>query len=490
MTQPRQPPGSVSITAARGAVIRGVAEIAGKVATLAWTVAAARLLSESDFGVVAYGLAIMLLVSAVPAWGFDTGLVRRGSAEPDLLERLHGSVQWWKTLLSVPIVTLTALVVLPGQDDAAARWTVAVMLLAVLPELWSMGDRAAASARHRAAGVSMALVVQRLVTGVLIVAALLAGWGKVGVAVAFLAGTVIGWLAHVVVLRRMALSPRLRRPERADLRLAARGTWLLGVNGLLLMLLMRVDALLLEGLQGVEAVAVYAMAYRLLETVLFVTYAINQAVFPVLSASTDPTRWRRGYERSLSAGAFVYLPFLAVVAIEGQALASLLYGDRLGRPVAEILMWLGPAPLAFAAAFFGSILLMAMQSSRSVVWATSVAAVVNVVLNLVLIPLWSGVGAAVATTVGYTVLALCIQVALRSQGIRPRLLRPLLPSTVAAWVLAGVLAVLPLPLVVELSIGGLAFVGSWLLVAGAVDPVQRDVVVGLLRRRSPATTSD
>lgn len=485
MTQVEGATGGRSHRTARGAAIRGIAEVAGKLATLAWTVAAARVLASSELGVVTYGLATMLFVSAFPTWGFDAGVVRRGAAEPERLERLYAGAQWWKTLVAVPVVLITA-AVLWGGHDGAARWAVLLMLVAVLPEVWSQSIRSASSARQRAGQVSTALVTQRVVTGLLVIGALLVRPGVVTVALAFLVGTLIGVGAHKVALYRIGVRPTFGLPARSDLGRAARGTWLIGLNGFLLMILMRVDVLMLEQIRGIEAVAVYALAYRLLETVLFVTYAVNQAVFPVLSASRDTSVRRRGYERSLSVGAFVYLPFAGVCLVDGHQVIGLLFGERYGAAAGQVLVWLAPAPLFFAAGFFASILVMAMDTPRPMLVTTGVAVVVNVGLNTVLIPSWSGVGAAAATTLAYAVQAAGMQLVLRRLGIRPRLVPALLPGIVASAALAGTLWFLPWPLLGELAVGGLVYLGSWLVVVGRWDPAQRDVLVALVRRRGRA----
>ena len=137
MSGPSSAVGGRTRRTARGAAIRGIAEVAGKLATLAWTVAAARLLTSTELGVVSYGLATMLFVSTFPSWGFDASIVRRGAAEPRLLDRLYSSAQWWKTGLAVPVIGLTAMVMAQGQTGTAARWTAVLMLLALLPEVWS-----------------------------------------------------------------------------------------------------------------------------------------------------------------------------------------------------------------------------------------------------------------------------------------------------------------------------------------------------------------
>lgn len=480
------PPASAGVRShrtARGAAIRGTAEVAGKLATLAWTVAAARVMSSTEFGVVSYGLATMMFLMAFPSWGFDAGIVRRGAAEPGHVGRLYAGGLRWKTLLALPLVGIAAVIVVWRQDDPASRAAIVLILVAVLPELWSQAIRSASSALQQAGRVSTALVAQRLVTALLVLGALLTRPGVVTVASAFLVGTLTGWIAHRVALRRMGVRPPPGSPTRDDLDRVARGTWLIGLNGVLLMLLMRVDVLFLEAMQGPAAVAVYALAYRLLETVLFVTYAVNQAVFPVLSATRDTALWRRGYERSLSVGAFVYLPFMTVCLVSGTEVIDLLFGDRYRVEGGQVLAWLAPAPLFFAAGFFASILLMAMDAPRPMIVVTGIATAVNIGLNAALIPVWSGAGAAAATTAAYALQAIGMQVVLRRLGVTPRILSSLLPGLVASGALAAALWLLPGPLLLRLLLSGILYLSVWWHVVGRSDPAHREVLTGLLRRR-------
>ncbi len=237
--------GATTYRAARNASVRGLAEILGKFATLAWTVAAARILSQEDFGAVSYAMALMYLLSSFAAWGFDSGVVRRGSAEVALLPRVYLGSQVWKTALAALVFGGAALLALESRPTLASWFVLVLMLLAGFPELWSHTARAVASVRQSPAGVSTALVVQRLVTAAMIVAALVAGLGPLGLAAGFLVGTLAGWAAHHVAVRRLDVRPGLRGLTRTDLRTAASGTFLIGVSGLALMLLFRVDVVLL-----------------------------------------------------------------------------------------------------------------------------------------------------------------------------------------------------------------------------------------------------
>jgi O-antigen/teichoic acid export membrane protein len=58
------------------AALAALADVVGKVSTLAWTVVAARLLTQEQFGAFNLALALALIASAVAEGGYDPVLVR------------------------------------------------------------------------------------------------------------------------------------------------------------------------------------------------------------------------------------------------------------------------------------------------------------------------------------------------------------------------------------------------------------------------------
>ena len=464
-------------------VIRGVAEVLSKVATFAWAVLAARMLTQEEFGAVFYALTVMLLASAPAESGFDAGVVRRGSADPPILERLYTEAVTWKTVLAVPAFALAALAALSSGPSAEEMLVIGIFLLAGFPEMWSHSGRAVSVARQAPSNTATALVFQRVATAVAIAVALVAGWGVVGVALAFLLGTAAGWVAHEVAIRPLDVHPRVSLLQRGHFTQMWSRTWMIGVSAMVLMLLFRLDAVLLGALDGFDAVASYSVAYRLLETVLFVSFAVNQAILPVMSATTDVTRIRSAYERGLSVAAFVYLPFAVVCLVEGTRILDLTFGGDYAQSSAPILNWLVPAPLLYAMAFFGSSVLISRDLVKGMLLAAIIATVANVGLNLWLIPLYSGTGAAVATTVSYAVQAVATLLIVRHSVTSMNVVRPLVEAAVASAVLAAVLVVLDLPLLVELALGGVVYLAAWYVIARRFAPEQLQVIGGILRRK-------
>lgn len=474
--------GALTRRTARNAAVRAFAEVLAKLATLSWTVVAARQLDRDEFGAFSFALSLVLLVSALPSWGFDPVLVRRASRDPSQLPRLHTEALTWQTLLAVPVLVVTGFIAVGARPTPEAALVLVLVLVAGLPEIWSDTARATAGARQDQVGVSQALVAQRVVTAVLVIAALLTGFGVVGVAAGFLGGTLAGWALHARAMRRIEVRMRLSLVTRGGLRAMLRGSGYVGLSALVLIVLFRVDVVLLGAIKDDEAVADYTVAYRLLETVLFVAYAVNHSVFPVMSQTGSGGRARLGLERGLAAAGFVYVPFAAVVVVEPQAVLTLLFGaDYAGS--APILRWLAPVPLLFTAAYLGQSALIARDLTRPMLVAAVSATVVNVGLNLSLIPTLAGVGAAMATTVSYAVQVLVVTVFLRRGDVgRIRLLRPLYEAAAGALVVAAVLLLLELPILVELPLAGTAYVAAWYCLARRTAPEQVAVVGGLLRR--------
>jgi O-antigen/teichoic acid export membrane protein len=245
------------------------------------------------------------------------------------------------------------------------------------------------------------------------------------------------------------------------------------------MALFRIDAVLLAALAGAAAAGRYAAAYRLLETVIFVAWTVARSVFPIMASSPQTWRVRRGAERGIVVLASVFLPYNALLWCRGADVMAVLYGDSFSTGDTAVLTWLAPAPLLFGVGYLAAYALMSDGPNARVLVGSVGALVINVAMNLVLIPHHGPVGAAAATTVSYAAqVALLYPAASRRAG-RPALLRPLLPAAVAS-VAAGVVLWLVAPFWPAVLLAAAVYPAVWLWLAARFDPEQVGVVRGLL----------
>ena len=169
-------------------------------------------------------------------------------------------------------------------------------------------------------------------------------------------------------------------------------------------LLLRIDAYMVQAQLGPEQVAFYSLGVHLTETVLEVPQAIGLVLYPRLAALGEEEIHRltaQTCRRTL----LLTAPAALGLALLGPHIITLLYSQAFA-PAGAPLPWLAVGILAMA--IFVIITRDFTARSKQVVNTVSgiVALIINVVLNLYLIPIYGIVGAAFATAVAYT--AACI----------------------------------------------------------------------------------
>ncbi len=245
---------------------------------------------------------------------------------------------------------------------------------------------------------------------------------------------VVAW----VLVARVHGRPRLTATL-ATLVATARESASFGLSSLLFQLNSRVDVVLLGVFLGMEASGTYNVAYRVVFLLTFVAHYAGVALFPVACRLFVSSRddLQKLYERSLEVAVLVGVPASIGLFIIAPDLIGLVFGEAFEAsvPVLSLLAWL--LVLSGVKNLLG-IFLMACDRQPERVRNQSVTAVLNIVLNVALIP-WIGIlGAVIATLVAEG--TLCI---LHFARIRTTLATPPLLARVAISVFASACFALP-----------------------------------------------
>jgi O-antigen/teichoic acid export membrane protein len=162
----------------------------------------------------------------------------------------------------------------------------------------------------------------------------------------------------------------------------------------------RVDLIMLKYMKGDYDVGIYGIAYRMMGYFHFIIWALMGATAPVFSNSFAENRARL---RSLAERCIRYLMFLGIpLAIGGSFLAKpiilFLYKDKFIQSSGVFSLLIFSIMIVFFGATFGTILLNSdKKGSRFYAVVAAGGVVLNVIMNLILIPKWTYYGAAAAT---------------------------------------------------------------------------------------------
>lgn len=479
------PLGDVSRRTLGNVFFAAIGSSVGKLGTLAFALIGARALSKGDFGAFSYAIALGALLSALPGWGFDRVLTRDASVRPERLNIYLAEMYTWRALVAAPVfVVAVGVELLVEHDSSVIVAFVAIVAAQLIDMVFDQTAMAAAAARQRLGGVAAAQTFQRIATALLAVAAIVGGFGLVGFSIAFLAGNLVGTVGTLLALRSIGVQGDFTAMTRRGFVAFGRGSLVLGLDSILAMALWRLDAVVLGALKGDTAVASYSVAYRMLETALFVTFSVTAAIYPVMSApaSDQIGRVKSAIERGMSIIAIAYVPYGLALVTRREGVVEILFGAKYKVSAAGPLAWLAIAPIAVAFGYIATSALVSQRHVRGTILASLAATIFNVALNFALIPALDADGAAIATLAAYAFEAVILFALVRKRFGVPRLDRAMRESVLAGVVMAGVLVVVHVSTVVDIGLASIAFGVSWLALTARFAPERLELVRSFLRR--------
>ncbi len=228
--------------------------------------------------------------------------------------------------------------------------------------------------------------------------------GREGVLTAFAAiamlEVLLGGLTLTVAVVRLPACPRgwqFNRSVAADLMRQSAPMW---VSAMAVWAYLRIDQILIANLLTPTDLGRYAAAVRLAESWYFVPASIVTASFPalVLQRGRSPDQYRVGTERLLRLLSGIGIAFGLVATLSAPWIVEVLFGPAYtdAIPVFQVLAWSG---LFAAWGVARENWLVAEGLTRFSPITTALGAVVNVGLNLLLLPAYGIVAAAWTTVV-------------------------------------------------------------------------------------------
>jgi O-antigen/teichoic acid export membrane protein len=379
-----------------------------------------RLLPPSAFGRVAAGLVVYSILSIVGAAGLPDAAARTfflGKDGPREAGRLIcamtciavilGAVidrtgSLWAPLFGLSYGGVLRLAVWGGAAAAVVAGTQS--LLRVAERVWAY------------AGVALLAALSGQTIGVVLAALLRTGAAYMG---GIAAGTVVAAAVGLVATGAF----RAGLPEVSELK---RG-FVLGLpivpHSLAVYMVASADRIVIAGVLGLAATGRYQVAYAVGSLGVALVTAINQAWLPVVLGAHAERRWEilTATSRVVYVVAAFVASALALAAPLGLLIAaSASYSRASLVPVAAIVAF-SAVPYATSGTYFQVVLVGGRTRVMAV--AAPLAAVVNIGLNLVLLPAIGLVGAAVATVAAYVILPMVVALRARRMVALPEAFR-------------------------------------------------------------------
>lgn len=264
-------------------------------------------------------------------------------------------------------------------------------------------------------------------------------------------------IIYYVVWKRFGLAwPRFTK---TDFKEIVPVSFLLGLGSIIAMSYDKIDSIILGYFRPIAEVGVYMATYKIIWIIMSFQPVLATVFFPLIAESTvsdrDTVRDSQLYLKILY---FITFPLIAGGIVLAEPFTRFVIGSEY---TGAGLLFTFLLPNIFAgglANYYAGIKLVAMNKNREYVIAVSAGAATNIVLNLIFVPRWGAMAAAVVTCLSqFSVAGIAAWFGREHQSpsLWQNILKPLTISIVMVVVLGGIVAFYP-----EVHVLFLIFIGA------------------------------
>jgi O-antigen/teichoic acid export membrane protein len=357
----------------------------------------ARYLGPERFGVLNFAMSFVALFGAFATLGLDGIVVRNAVRDPDCRDELLGTAFGLRLIGGFILLAAVYGAIRLTDSDPLTRLMVMVIALGQVLQAFQVIEfyfQSQVMARLTAiAGMSGLIVSSAIKLGLIWSEASLVWFAWVVVAENGIKGIV---LAILYLKQRIPLLRWRFRLNQAKMLL--KDSWPLILSGLVVMVYMRIDQVMIKMMLDDKAVGNYAAAVKLSEAWYFIPFIIADSLFPALTKAK-----KKSYDAYLkklyllySTSVLVGYLFAIFISIFSPNIIILLFGYEYVSSTAAL------AILSWGGIFIGlsrnyGIWLINENYTKKNVYRTSLGALVNIILNYLLIPKFNINGAAYST---------------------------------------------------------------------------------------------
>jgi len=394
----------------------------------------ARYLGPEKFGIFSYAIAFAAIFSGIAKLGLDGIVVRNLVNEPNMKDIYLGTAFWLK--LSGAIVTL-AVIAFATQftsNDSITNLYIFIIASGTIFHSFEVVDFYFQS-KVLSKFVSICKLIQLTISSILKLYLIFTGADLI-------------WFVLVALVDQITLSLALYIAYRYkntgwfyqyfNLKVAIRllkDSWPLIFSSLVVLVNMRVDQIMIKELIGDYGVGIYSVAIRISELWYFIPMIITNSLSPSISSAKKISEELYHYrlQRLFTLMLWMAIGIALPMTFLSDWLVALLFGDAFSDAggVLMIHIWIGL--IVFTGCAWSKWFL---NENKMKVYATFsvITLILNIILNIILIPKFGIYGAAVATLLAASIGNILVPIFMKSQRI---VLLMLLNSLIPIYLVKG-----------------------------------------------------
>jgi O-antigen/teichoic acid export membrane protein len=442
----------------------------------------ARYLGADDFGIFNAALNLSLLFTIITDFGISTYLTMQISREPvELKPYLNNalSIKIIMVILAYGGILLTAYA---GNYTGAKLVVVMIVglyvMLTAISQIFQSSFQALQSMEHIAVCQILNPLILLIGTGYVI----FFGKGVVSFALVYLISgiAVLGYYLIVIILSGYIPIPSFNINK---WKMLFFGGIPFSMNTLFYFIFFRIDIQLIDFLLGSKAVGFYSAAFKLIDAILCIPSMYCMAVFPIISSlyhKKDP-KINLLLDRSIKYLLLLGAPICIGTFLLADKFIYLFYQDKF-IPSIEVLQILALGMLVSTVNAVPSNILIGTNLQKASIKIYMFAAFINIILNILIIPVYGITGSAWTMVVTQLVVFIITYYLLKREGYRYPGISDIARITVCSLIMGIVVYFLHGQNLLITVISGAIVYGILMVVSGAISKQDISIIKEIFRK--------
>lgn len=373
---------------------------------LIFTAFIARDLGASDFGIFSFALSFTSLFALVVDVGFNQLITREFSRDKSKINNYIGNVVSIKLILGVIYFLLIFVLINFIENTSSTRFTVYLFAIYIIFASFIGLFKGVFNSYEDMEYTSFITIIEKII--IVSIGISLLYWEKklIYVVLAYPIGGLISVILCAIIIKKYtSLTIRFDFETWKNL---INDAIPFGIFSIFLVINYRVDTVMLSFMKSDYDVGLYNAAYTLVSSLSIIPISFIGALFPLLSRISTDSKDSLGYtyEKSLKYLLLIAIPIVFGTIILADKIILTIYGKEYTPSILALQILVISIIPVFMHNVFGAIIL-ALNKEKSAVFMWGGCSLINIILNYMLIPVFSLYGASFTTVISETVI--CIQ---------------------------------------------------------------------------------
>jgi len=367
----------------------------------------ARYLGPEQFGLFSYAQSFVGLFTAIATLGIDGIVVRELVKDESRRDELIGTAFWLKVMGALGVLVILAIAINFTSNDQYTNILIFIIASATIFQSFNVIDfyfQSKVLSKYVVYANILSLFISSLVKITLILneAPLIAfAWVVLFDSFVLACGFIYFYIKNNSTFKIQHL--KFNKSTAVDL---LRNSWPLILSGISIGFGMRVDQIFLKEMISAYEVGIYTAGVRLAEPLAFIPMVISQSIFPKLIQMNELKDIKQFI---LLFRAIFYLLFglAIIIMLLSNVIISILFGNSFSASSHTLAILIFSIPLTYMNILTSKLLLI-KGLQHIIMHRQLILVIINIILNLLLIPHYGAIGAAIATVLSDLIVGLLL----------------------------------------------------------------------------------